>query len=340
MSEVASLAPPRVPVTIVTGFLGAGKTSVLNHVLTSSHGRRIAVVVNDFGRINIDAELLQKSDGDVVALANGCICCSLSESLIAGVARLVRQDSPPEQIIVETSGVSDPLDVARAFTDPELQRFAPLDGIVTVVDCELAPTLEGDMLRLASRQVIAADIVLLNKCDLVDEAERMRASRWVNALSPHVRPLQVEHGRVPIDLVLGMGGATQSGSAVDSEPPGHHQHEATFDTFTYESMVPLHVQRLHDCLSQLPKTIFRAKGIVNLLEKPGYPVVLQSTGKRATLTVGQPWAGREPRTQIVFIGTRGGVDGDWIEGQLIEPHFGSTGRSKARASTRDKREEP
>lgn len=139
MSEVASVNPPRVPVSIVTGFLGAGKTSVLNHVLTSSHGRRIAVVVNDFGRINIDAELVQKSAGDVVSLENGCICCSLSDGLITGVARLVRQDSPPQHIIVETSGVSDPLDLARAFTDPELQRFAPLDGIVTVVDCELKP---------------------------------------------------------------------------------------------------------------------------------------------------------------------------------------------------------
>ena len=316
MSETAPCTPPRVPVTIVTGFLGAGKTSLLNHILTGGHGRRIAVLVNDFGRVNIDAALIQNRDDEVVNLENGCICCSLADGLVAGVARLIRRGQPPEHILIETSGVSDPVEVATAFSDPELEPYAPLEGIVTMVDAELAPHLDGEMLSLAKRQVLAADIAILNKTDLVNEESRQRARDWVRQWSPRVRLLEVQHGRVPLELLFDGGGASRF-QAVEKQRAGHHHHDAPpFDTYTYESDEPLPVQRLHAVLSQLPQTIFRAKGLLNLVEKPDHPCILQSTGRRATLTVGQPWGDRTPRTQIVFIGSRGGVDGEWLSEQL------------------------
>lgn len=305
------------PVTIVTGFLGAGKTSLLNHVLTGVHGRRIAVLVNDFGRVNIDAALIANRDDEVVSLENGCICCSLADGLLAAALRLIRREQPPEHILIETSGVSDPVEVAATFSDPELQPYAPLEGIVTVVDAELAPTLDDESLSMAKRQVAAADIAILNKIDLVDDDGRQRAREWVRQSSPHVRMLEVSQGRVPLELLFDLGGATQFREAADGEDRHHHHHdEPPFDTYTFESDEPLPLQRLHAVLSRLPSTIFRAKGLLNLVEKPDHPIVLQSTSRRATLTVGEPWGERAPRTQIVFIGSRGGVDGTWIEAEL------------------------
>lgn len=313
-------SPPRVPVTILTGFLGAGKTSLLNHILTSGHGKRIAVVVNDFGAINIDASLIENRDGDVVSLQNGCICCSLGDGLQVAAAQLVRRQPPPEHIVIETSGVSDPVEVARAFADPELQPYAPLEGIVTVVDAELAPTLDGDMLRLAQYQVLAADVAVLNKTDLVDDLGRTQARAWVERCAPRVRVVEAVHGHVPLELLFDIGGAVELVKAERAKTSAgeHHLGHPPFDTYTYETDRPLPVQRLHSLLSQLPGTVFRAKGIVNLAEKPDHPCILQSTGKRATLTVGQPWGARPPATQIVFIGSQGGVDGEWLEAQLTE----------------------
>ena len=311
---------PQVPVTILTGFLGAGKTSLLNHILTGGHGKRIAVLVNDFGAVNIDAELIDNKNGEVVSLANGCICCSLSAGLLVSVMQLVRSQPPPEHIIIETSGVSDPIEVARTFSDPELQPYAPLEGVVTVVDAELAPTLDDKMLQLARHQVLAADITVLNKIDLVDDVGHQKACSWVADIAPNVRVIEAVYGHVPLELLFDIGGAAELVNAENARGPfGLELHkQQQFVTYTFESLEPLPAQRLHTLLRDLPKTVFRAKGLVNLVEKPDHPCVLQSTGRRATLTVGQPWGDRPPMTQIVFIGSHGGVDGNWLETQLTD----------------------
>lgn len=307
-----------VPVTILTGFLGAGKTSLLNHILTSEHGKRIAVLVNDFGAVNIDEALIENRDGDVVSLQNGCICCSLSAGLQVAAAQLVRRQ--PDHIVIETSGVSDPFEVANAFNDPELKPYAPLEGVVAVVDAELAPTLEDDMQRLAKHQVHAADIVVLNKTDLINEEEHRRMHAWLQEFAPRARIVDAVHGRVPLDLLFDIGGAAEleKGEGLRHANGGHGHDQPPFDTYTFEREKPLTVHRLHRLLGQLPRSIFRVKGIINLAEKPEHPCVLQSTGRRATLTVGKPWCDRIPRTQIVFIGTQGGVDSEWLEAQLNE----------------------
>ncbi len=316
MSETNNIQ--QVPVTIVTGFLGAGKTSLLNHILKGDHGRRIAVLVNDFGRVNIDASLIENRDGDIVSLENGCICCCLSDGLLATVMMLVRQDSPPEHILIETSGVSDPFEVAKIFLDPELKPYVPIEGIVTVVDAELAPTLNDKMLDMAKQQLLAADIAVINKIDLVDGNDLEKVHNWVKRISPRVRTLDVSNGQVPIEILFDLGGATQFLNTYANKQYQYrlHHDEPPFDTFTYESEEHLSLYKLHALLRQLPKSIFRAKGILNLAEKPKHPCVLQSTGRRATITVGQPWGDDTPRNQIVFIGAKGGVDENWLLTQL------------------------
>ena len=305
---------PRVPVTIVTGFLGAGKTTLMNHVLHGSHGRRLAVLVNDFGAVNVDASLLRGGGNEIVSLENGCICCNLSDGLVTSAMRLVRLATPPEHILIETSGVSDPIEVARTFNDPELQPYAPLDGIVTIVDAELAPTLEDQMAVLARRQVAAADVVVLNKLDLVGDEGRRRATGWIQEHAPHARLIEARHGEVPLELILGLGGSAGRGTPASAD--GHRAAPA-FDTWTYESSSPLPMRRLHAALSRMPRSVFRAKGLLYLEEKPEYRCVLQSTAQRAAITVDSPWGTNEPQSQIVFIGSAGGVDAE-ILGALFE----------------------
>jgi G3E family GTPase len=296
----------RVPVTIITGFLGAGKTSLLNHILSGDHGRRIAVLVNDFGSVNIDAELVQNRSGEVLSLDNGCICCSLSDGLLVTVLRLIRQQEPPEHIVIETSGVADPYEVARTFSDAELQAFAPLDGIITVVDCELTPNLEDDMLELAKRQVSAADVAVLNKVDLVDADGLKRAYDWVEKLAPNSRSLEVTNGQAPLELILGVGGACELLPIDDGQPSSSHSADR-IESFTWESADPVSMQTLNSVLGRLPRTIFRTKGFLYLREKPDYRCVLQATSGRAAITVGQPWGDENRKSRIVFIGSRGGV---------------------------------
>ena len=311
----ASPSVPRVPVTVVSGFLGAGKTTLMNHVLHGDHGRRIGVLVNDFGSVNIDAGLLQGQGSDVVSLENGCICCNLSDGLVVAAARMLRLPKPPEHILVETSGVSDPIEVARAFLDPELQPYAPLDGIVTIVDAELAPTLQGSMAEMARRQIVAADIVVLNKVDLVDEQGRQQAASWIREHSPRARVVEARHGQVALEVIFGLGGTTEEvlrGTHEQRRPA------PAFQTWTYERAAPLPMRSLHAALGRMPSNVFRAKGFLYLQEKPEYRCILQSTAHRAAITVDRAWDTDRPRSQIVFIGSEGSMDPDELAA-LFEP---------------------
>src|SRR5580692_4197721 len=189
-----------VPVVLVAGFLGAGKTTVVNHLLANARGKRIAAVVNDFGAINIDAELIAGASDGVVSLANGCICCSLEGDLLRTLATLLRRDPQPELIVIETSGVADPADVVRNLMDPVIWREAPLETVLCVVDATIdASRLDDALLR---SQVRAADVVALSKTDIADSADSARIRDAIRALRPTAVLVDAPNGDVPSALLF------------------------------------------------------------------------------------------------------------------------------------------
>ena len=287
-----------VPVTLVTGFLGAGKTTLLSHVLRDPQGLKLAVLVNDLGAVNIDAEILREAGEDIVSLENGCICCSLSQGLLATVAKVLRRPDPPDRILIEASGVSDPFEIAETLADPELSPYAPLDGVVAVVDAERMSDPDPEILRLARRQIACAGLVLLNKVDLARGGDAAHA--WVRSVSRSVPIVKTEQATVPLQTLFG------TGLNVDTIREGVGM--PSFESTTFRSTRPISLRRLHTLLGDLPRGVVRTKGILNLVEKPGYRCLLQVSGSQATVTVGEPWREDEAETRLVFIGLSGSLD--------------------------------
>jgi G3E family GTPase len=284
-----------VPVMLVTGFLGAGKTTVVNHLLAHARGRRIAAVVNDFGAINIDAELITGADG-VVSLNNGCICCSLQGDLLRTLAVLLRRDPRPEVIVIETSGVADPTDIVRNLMDPVIWREAPLETVLCVVDATTPAAMLDD--ALLRSQIRAADVVALSKVDLADAADQARVRDAIRAMRPAAVLVDAPHGEIPAALLFP--------SDVDRTPvtrePGRPRPAADrFETLSWTSEQPLSLPRLQQAIGRLAPKLARAKGLFEPVEQPGRSMVFQFAGGRATLAPsGTPTAGM-PRTRIVFV---------------------------------------
>ena len=284
-----------VPILLVTGFLGAGKTTIVNHLLAHAEGRRIAAVVNDFGAINIDAELIAGASDGVVSLSNGCICCSLEGDLLRTLATLLRRDPRPEFIVIETSGVADPSDIVRNLMDPVIWREAPLETVLCVVDATTPLERFDDALLRA--QLRMADVVALSKLDLAEAAGR-EVRDVIRALRPAAVVVDATQGEVPAALLFP---ADVERAPAPREPGPRRPAEDRFETLSWTSERPVSLPRLQQAIGKLMPKLARAKGLFETVEQPGRLTVFQLAGGRATLAPGKAPAAGVPRTRIVFI---------------------------------------
>ena len=302
-----SRGKPKIPVTLIAGFLGAGKTTLLNHILSGDHGVRAAVLVNDFGSINIDAKLIVGVEGDTVNLANGCVCCTIRDDLVGACIGLLQRPERPEHLFVELSGVSDPVPVLNTFLETQLAHAFSFNSLLSVVDAEQLPQLEGEMSRLARDQIGVADVVVLNKTDLVTADELARVKQLVQLVTPGSRIIEAVQSRIPLELVL-EGGREDQQPRPKQDQHGEHAHDHGFATWSWTSDRALSLPRLRSVLEQLPETVYRCKGVVQIEEMPLNRYVLQMVGKRHHLEESGRWGDEAPRSEIVLIGGRDGIE--------------------------------
>jgi G3E family GTPase len=305
-----------IPITILTGFLGSGKTTLLNRILNGNHGLRVAVLVNDFGAINIDADLVVGVESDVISLANGCVCCTIRDDLIETVFETIDRPERPEYILLEASGVAEPASIAMTFNNVAFRDRLRLDSILCVVDADqvfAAPETMG----LKLYQMACSDLIILNKVDLVDREQVARVRQWLDTRFHRYRLIEAKHCDVPLEALLSVGrfdpGQLHGGlhRHADCDPgctDEHDDHSRTFSTWSYETDRPLSLDAVRVAASKLPASIYRAKGVVHTADAPDRRAVLQVVGRRVGLSLADDWGRRAPRTQIVAIGAPGAVD--------------------------------
>jgi G3E family GTPase len=337
------------PVTIITGFLGSGKTTLLNHILSNQQGLKTAVLVNEFGEIGIDNELVVATDENMVELNNGCICCTINNDLVDAVYKVLERQENIDYLVVETTGLADPLPVALTFLGTELRDLTRLDSIVTVVD---AANYSLDLFnsQAAHSQIAYGDIIVLNKVDLVDEGDLDLLEVKIRDVKEGARILRTTNSQVPLPLILSVG-LFESDQYFDKEEAhahehhehhehhdhaecghdhhdhsecGHDHHEEHhhhhsdhlendgFTSISFESDKPLLIRKFQYFLdNQLPENVFRAKGIMWFDESPKRHI-FHLCGKRFTLDDDE-WKG-EKKNQLVLIGQN--LDHDKLYQQL------------------------
>jgi G3E family GTPase len=304
-------AAPPTSITILTGFLGAGKTTLLNHILSADHGRRTAVLVNDFGALDIDAKLVVGVEGETVSLANGCVCCTMRDDLLTETIGLLSRADPPDHLLVEASGVSDPKLIVQTFLNSELERLGRVDGIVAVVDADQLLDLRREDSELALEQIAVSDIVVLNKADLVRRSRLEAVRARIGELVPGARVLTAVHGQVPLELLLGFGAPDP-----DAVRGRQRDHAHQYTTWHWTSDQPVSLAGLRSVVGALPASVYRAKGLLQLREYPRYRVEFQLAGRRSSLSATGLWDDAAPRSEIVMIGSGGGAEFETLGARL------------------------
>ncbi len=297
-----------IPVTIISGFLGSGKTTLVNYILSQQEGFKIALLVNEFGEIGIDNELIVATEDNVVELNNGCICCTINQDLIESVNRILQRDQQVDYLIVETTGVADPLPVALTFLASSLRAKTRLDSIVTLADCENFSLEQFPDSETAINQFICADVVILNKTDLVARNKIENIAERITNLKEEVRIIKTTNSQVSLPLILSVG-LFESDRYYQEEK--HHDHHHNYDHFhhlendgfasvSFECERPLSIRKFQYFLdNQLPKEVFRGKGFL-WFEDSEFKHIFHLSGTRFTIN-DQPWQ-TPPKNQLVFIG--------------------------------------
>ncbi len=352
MSDMPSAAPREpIQLTVIGGFLGAGKTTLLNRLLRDAGDRRLAVLVNDFGAINVDAELVEAQAGEMVTLTNGCICCSVGGDFIGELALLRERRDPPRHVVVEASGVADPGAIVALGGLPGYRK----DAAVVVVDAETVR--DNAAHEVIGHQIVgqlrAADLLVLNKTDLVD-AERLAGTRaWLRELcGPSTAIIDAAFGEVPVDVVLGSDTGARAGGPTGVRSTSHsrgadgggehvapargpndahegheghdhggeahdaHERHPSFQTWSWTSPHPVSGAGLVEALEALPDGIVRAKGFLHLREDAATRYVLQVVGRRYSIEADRAWGAQQPASRIVVIGLPGTIDEHALDATL------------------------
>jgi cobalamin biosynthesis protein CobW len=327
----------KVPCTIVTGFLGAGKTTLVRHVLENADGRRLAVIVNEFGDVGIDGEILKSCGIEscpvdaIVELANGCICCTVADDFVPALKGLLDRPDPPEHIVIETSGLALPKPLVKAFNWPEIASRVTVDGVVAVVDgaAVAAGRFADDPEALARQrtedqsldhdnpleevfedQLLCADLVILNKSDLLSDNERQSVAAEIDKTLPRtVKVVPTENGKVAVDVLLGLGAKAEADLA---SRPSHHDLEGEhdhddFDTFIIDLPAFDSPKTLVDRIAKATAAhdILRTKGFVDIAGKP-MRLLVQGVGSRIQHHYDKAWPSAAPRQgRLVVIGETG-----------------------------------
>ncbi len=290
----------RLPVTIVTGFLGSGKTTLVNHILAEQRGLRIAVMVNEIGDLAIDNELIVGAGDGMVELSNGCICCSINNDLVDAIFRVLSREPRVDYLIVETTGLADPLPVVLTFLRTEFCNAVRVDSIVAVAD---AASFSSDLFdsTAAARQLRYADVVLLNKCDLVGPDAVAAIEEHIRTIGKETRILRTTAARIPLPLILSAGRFQSDRYLADHGGGDGHDHLAAdgFEAVSFSAEAPFSAGRFQSFLEGMPRNVFRAKGILWIEGSDGRHV-FHLVGGRFTL---DPLPASGPRSnRLVLIG--------------------------------------
>ena len=295
------------PITIITGFLGSGKTTLINQILQNKQDLKVAVLVNEFGDLNIDTQLLTDMNDNMIELSNGCICCTINEGLVDAVYQVLESDKKVDYLIIETTGVADPLPIILTFLSTELKDLTYLDSVLTLVDSENFTPDHFDS-EAALKQIAYGDIILLNKTDLVSEDRVDYLESYIKTVNKGARILRTEYSKIPSYLILDVNTSKLRPYFIEDnndkyEVQKKSQNHLINDGFTsvsFRSARPFSAMKFqNNFIDELPENIFRAKGILWFQESESKHI-FQLSGRRYDMQI-EKWS-ITPTNQLVLIG--------------------------------------